>query len=197
MARDLHDGLGGMLAGIKYSMNALRGNMVLTGDMTRSFERSIDMLDSSIHELRRVAHNLMPEALLRFGLDTALRDYCQELDRGGITRVTYQSIGLDELQADNPSQLHIYRIAQELVHNACKHAQASHVLLQVSVSGRQVSVTVEDDGIGFDPVTLKQATGIGLANLENRARLMQGRVDLQSAPGKGTSVHVELKLPEA
>lgn len=197
MARDLHDGLGGMLAGIKYSMNALRGNLVMTADMARSFERSIDMLDSSIHELRRVAHNLMPEALLRFGLDAALRDYCQELGQTGTPRVTYQSIGLDPLDADSASQLHIYRIAQELVHNACKHAHASQVLVQVSAMGRLVSVTVEDDGIGFDPLTLKSAQGIGLANLENRARMLHGRVDVQSAPGKGTSVHVELKLPDA
>jgi signal transduction histidine kinase len=67
IAKDLHDGLGGMLSGIKYSFNNMKGNLIMTPENSRAFERSMDMLDSSIKEMRRVAHNMMPR-LVRFGL---------------------------------------------------------------------------------------------------------------------------------
>ena len=83
LAKDLHDGLGGMLSGIKYSMNTMKGNLVMTNENSLAFERSMDMLDSSIKEMRRVAHNMMPEALVKFGLDTALKDFCNDINQSG------------------------------------------------------------------------------------------------------------------
>ncbi|MEO6681730.1 MAG: tetratricopeptide repeat protein, partial [Ginsengibacter sp.] len=76
LAKDLHDGLGGMLSGIKFSMNNMKGNLIMTPENAQAFERSMDMLDSSIKEMLRVAHNMMPESLVKFGLDTALKDFC-------------------------------------------------------------------------------------------------------------------------
>ncbi|MBL0134580.1 MAG: tetratricopeptide repeat protein [Chitinophagaceae bacterium] len=75
LAKDLHDGLGGMLSGIKFSLNTMKGNLVMTPENSKAFENSLDMLDSSISEMRRVAHNMMPEALVKFGLNTALKDF--------------------------------------------------------------------------------------------------------------------------
>ncbi len=81
LAKDLHDGLGGMLSGIKYSFQTMKGNLVMTPENHQAFERSMDMLDSSIKEMRRVAHNMMPEALVKFGLDTALKDFCNDINQ--------------------------------------------------------------------------------------------------------------------
>jgi signal transduction histidine kinase len=92
LAKDLHDGLGGMLSGIKYSLNTMKGNLIMTPDNAQAFERSMDMLDSSIKEMRRVAHNMMPEALVKFGLDTALKDFCNDVNQSGALKVNYQSI---------------------------------------------------------------------------------------------------------
>jgi len=90
LAKDLHDGLGGMLSGIKYSLHTMKGNLIMTPDNTQAFERSIDMLDSSIREMRRVAHNMMPETLVKFGLDTALKDYCHDVNQHGPCKINYQ-----------------------------------------------------------------------------------------------------------
>ncbi|MBS1512483.1 MAG: hypothetical protein JST86_16685 [Bacteroidetes bacterium] len=192
LAKDLHDSLGGMLSGIKYSMNSMKGNLILTPETAQAFERSMDMLDSSIKEMRRVAHNMMPEALVKFGLDTALKDFCNDINQSGALKVTYQSIGVSNTAIDQTAAITIYRIVQELINNTMKHAAAKSAIVQVSKTNGQISVTVEDDGKGFDPVILQSAKGIGWTNIQSRIDFLKGTLDVQSAPGKGTSVHIEL-----
>jgi signal transduction histidine kinase len=192
MAKDLHDGLGGMLSGIKYSMNNMKGNLILTPDTAQAFERSMDMLDSSIKEMRRVAHNMMPEALVKFGLDTALKDFCNDISQSGALKLNYQSIGMDKSNIDQTTSIAIYRIVQELINNTIKHAAAKKAIVQVTQSDDLLSLTVEDDGIGFDPVILQRVRGIGWSNIQSRIDFLKGTLDVQSGEGKGTSVHIEL-----
>lgn len=194
LAKDLHDGLGGMLSGIKYSLNTMKGNLVMTPDNAEAFERSIDMLDSSIQEMRRVAHNMMPEALVKFGLDTALRDFCLHISQSGALKISYQSIGLAGIPLEQTVAVTIYRIVQELINNTIRHAAAQNAVVQLSVTAAILSVTVEDDGKGFDIATLKQSAGIGWSNIENRIHFLNGKLDIQSAENKGTSVLIELPL---
>ena len=194
LAKDLHDGLGGMLSGIKYSMNSMKGNLIMTPDNAQAFERSMDMLDSSIKEMRRVAHNLMPEALVKFGLDTALKDFCNSINQSGALKVSYQSIGLDNQIIDQTIAITIYRIIQELINNTIKHAAATQAIVQLSKSNGTLSVTVEDDGKGFDSTILQGTKGIGWSNIQSRVDFMKGKLDVQSAPGNGTSVLIELAV---
>lgn len=193
LAKDLHDGLGGMLSGIKYSFQNIKENLVLTPDNARAFERSLDMLDSSIREMRRVAHNMMPETLVRYGLDEALQEFCNEIDRSGAVHASYQSIDMYKVELEQTAAVNIYRIVQELVTNAIKHAAATQILVQAHTSEQDglLSVTVEDDGKGFDPKTIGQTGGIGWSNILNRIEFLKGKLDVQSAPGKGTSVLIE------
>ncbi|HSK12759.1 MAG TPA: sensor histidine kinase [Phnomibacter sp.] len=192
LAKDLHDGLGGMLSGIKHTMSAMQENLVMTEENEKAFARSMDMLDSSIREMRRVAHNLMPETLVKFGLDTALRDFCNEIDQSGVLKVTYHSIGLYNASIGDSTSISIYRIIQELMNNTIKHAAATSALVQVSMIDSRISMTVEDDGIGFDTSILQGAKGIGWANIRSRVDLMKGQMDIRSGPNSGTSVHIEL-----
>ena len=194
LAKDLHDGLGGMLSGIKYSFNTMKGNLIMTPESQQAFDRSIDMLDSSIKEMRRVAHNMMPEALVKFGLDTALKDYCNDINQSGALKVSYQSYGLEGSETDQTQApaITIYRIVQELINNVLKHAAARTVLVQVTRAEATISVTVEDDGKGFDPAILDRAQGIGWSNIRNRVEFLKGKLDIRSAPDKGTSVHIEI-----
>lgn len=194
LAKDLHDGLGGMLSGIKYSLNTMKGNLIMTPDNAQAFERSMDMLDSSIKEMRRVAHNMMPEALVKFGLDTALKDFCNDINQTGALSVTYQSIGLESEEINLTTAITIYRIVQELINNTMKHAAARQAIVQVAKSGNQLTVTVEDDGKGFDTAIIKGTSGIGWANIQNRVDFLKGKLDVNSEPGKGTSVLIELNV---
>jgi two-component system, NarL family, sensor kinase len=194
LAKDLHDGLGGMLSGIKYSFNTMKGNMIMTPDNAQAFERSMDMLDSSIKEMRRVAHNMMPEALVKFGLDTALKDFCNEIQKSGALQISYQSIGLQNEVIDQTVGITVYRIVQELINNTMKHAMAKTAIVQVTKSNNQLSVTVEDDGKGFDTAIINNPVGMGWSNITNRVEFLKGKLDVDSQHGKGTSVHIEINV---
>ncbi len=194
LAKDLHDGLGGMLSGIKHSLSSMKENLVMTPANAQAFERSLDMLDSSISEMRRVAHNMMPEMLVKYGLDTALREFCHEITGSGVTEVNYQSIGMENAAIDQTVAVTTYRIAQELVNNAIKHGHAQGVLVQLHLSKQEklLALTVEDDGKGMDSGVLKQSKGMGWKNIQSRVDFLKGKLDVQSAPGKGTSVMIEI-----
>ncbi len=194
LAKDLHDGLGGMLSGIKFSLNNMKGNLIMTHDNAQAFERSIDMLDSSIREMRRVAHNMMPEVLIRYGLNDAVKEFCSEIDQSGVVHINYQSVGMEKINIEQTVSITIYRIVQELVNNAIKHAMAKNVLVQLHFAQAEIllAVTVEDDGKGFDKAALKQSSGIGWSNIQNRVEFLKGKLDVNSAPGKGTSVLIEV-----
>ena len=138
LAKDLHDGLGGMLSGIKYSLNTIKAGLDLDTYHTHAFERSIDMLDSSINEMRRVAHNMMPESLVSWGLDTALKDFCNEINRSGALEISYQSIGLENAVTKPTVAITVYRIVQELINNMLKHAAAKSAIVQITKRGTPV-----------------------------------------------------------
>lgn len=193
LAKDLHDGLGGMLSGVKFSLANMKSNVVLDADSTLVFERSLDMLDHSITELRRVAHNMMPEVLVRFGLSEALRSYCDTLRTSKLFRIDYQSVGTLE-RLPEKTEIFIFRIVQELLNNVVKHANATQVLVQLSCHENEVSVTVEDNGGGFDVGTERKSRGAGLESVRSRVEYLKGKLDIQSRPGQGTSVYVTVHV---
>lgn len=193
LAKDLHDGLGGMLSGIKYSLRNMKENLIMTPANALTFERSMDMLDSSIQEMRRVAHNMMPETLVKFGLDAALKDFCNDISQSGALQVTYQSIGMNGSDISQTTTITIYRIVQELINNVIKHGAARTAIVQISKTGDKVSLTVEDDGKGFDPAILRGTKGAGWSNIQNRVGYLKGNTDIRSEAGKGTSILIEFE----
>jgi two-component system NarL family sensor kinase len=193
LAKDLHDGLGGMLSGVKFSLMNMKTNLVVKHENVVMFERSLDMLDTSIQELRRVAHNMMPEALVKFGLDEALKDYTDNINNAKFIKVNYQSFGMDQ-RLDSNTEIIVYRVVQELLANVFKHAQATEVVLQLLREENRLSVTVEDNGKGFNAKDLEQNRGAGWANIRSRVDYLKGKLDLNSEEGKGTSVYIELQV---
>ncbi len=194
LAKDLHDGLGGMLSGIKYSFTTMKENLIMTPDNQQAFARSMDMLDSSIKEMRRVAHNMMPETLVRFGLDTALNDFCNDINTSGALNVNYHSAGLETIEFDQTFNITIYRIIQELINNIMKHAQATSAIVQVIKTDKKITFTVEDNGKGFDISILNSSKGIGWTNIKNRVEFLKGTLDITSREAEGTSVQIEINI---
>jgi len=195
LARDLHDGLGGLLAGVKHSIINMKENVVITSDAAAVFERSLGMIDTAMKELRRVAQNMMPEALAKFGLEEALKDYCASSSTAAC-KVIFQSFG-GPAQLDSATEIIIYRIIQELVYNALKHAEASQIMVQLVKGDDWITLSVEDNGKGFDVNKLKTAAGAGWSNISSRLDYLKGKIDLKSQQDMGTSVNIEIKIPEA
>lgn len=191
LAKDLHDGLGSMLSGVKFSLMNMKSNLIVNHENVIQFERSLDMLDTSIQELRRVAHNMMPEALIKFGLDEALKDYCNNINNAHIVQVNYQSFAMEK-RTESTTEIIIYRIIQELFTNIFKHAKATEVLVQLLREENRISITVEDNGKGFDVHDIERSKGAGWANIRSRVEYLKGKLDLHSEVDKGTSVNIEV-----
>ncbi len=197
LARDLHDGLGGMLSGVKFQLNSMKGNVILSEENAQTFTKSISQIDNAIAEMRRVAHNMMPEALLKFGLNETLKSYCESVSQSSELTVSYQSFGMEE-RLEQTNEIVIYRIVQELLNNTIKHANATKSNIQLARNGNVISLTVEDNGRGYDvnseQIASKLAmTGIGLSNINHRVEYLNGKMDVQS-DNKGTSTHIEFEI---
>ena len=193
LARDLHDGLGGMLSTVKFYLASAQGRVPLPPEPAELLGQAIGRLDSSIGELRRVARNLMPEALLAFGLAQALQDLCAATQQAGGVPVQLHLHGL-ETRLPQPLEVELYRLVQELLNNVLKHARAQQVLVQLMRHDAELHLVVEDDGQGFD--TAAAGTGVGLRSVQARARYLGGTLEVQSQPGQGTSVSLELRVPQ-
>jgi two-component system, NarL family, sensor kinase len=191
MAGDLHDGLGGMLARVKINLSKLvTHNHEPT--MTPDLNKVIDQLDNSVNELRRIARNMMPESLVSLGLEAALTDMCSSLT-SDTTHVNFQAFDISHSIAKD-IQSTIYRIVQELLTNAIRHAHASQVVVQCSQNESTFFITVEDNGKGFDAKAINLKNGIGLANVKSRVDYLGGKMDIASAPGDGTTINIELNV---
>lgn len=157
------------------------------------FERSLDMIDTSIKELRRVAHNLMPEMLTKFGLDEALKEYCNSINATKLLTVKYQALGM-ETRLENSTEIIIYRIVQELLNNTIKHAAATEAFVQLIRDGSRLNIVVEDNGKGFDTSLTGNNNGAGLANVRSRVDYLKGQLAIHAEAGKGTLINIEFNV---
>ncbi len=190
IARDLHDGLGGMLASVKINLSRISFSNNET-IFTEELPKIINQLDNSVNELRRIARNMMPETLLNSGLEVALKDICESL-LSEKTTFDFQvfNIGKDISEA---MQVAIYRIVQELVTNAIRHADASKIMVQCSQNEKVFYITIEDNGKGFNQAD-KENNGIGLINVKNRVFYLNGQIEIVSSKGEGTTINIELNV---
>lgn len=185
LSKDLHDGIGGMLSATKLKIANMKGNLTIPEEHVETFNMALNMLDNSIRELRRVAHNLMPESLMKYGLNPALQDFCNSLEN-----VQYHFYGSDR-RLDEKFETSVYRIVQELVTNAVKHSGAEQINVQLIVEEDRVSIVVQDNGKGFDAEVVKHSKSGGLQNIRFRVTSFNGHLDISSKPGSGTEITIE------
>jgi two-component system, NarL family, sensor kinase len=188
LARDLHDGLGSMLSGLKLYYSG-------TQQINKNeFEQVNLQLDNSIKELRQIAQNLMPESLLKLGLIAALKDLCLRFSND-TTMIEFQEFGIQNTISES-KQITIYRIIQELINNAMKYANASEILVNCSQNENTFLITVEDNGTGFDVKKANLFDGMGLKNIKNRVDFLKGELEIDSQPQTGTVFNIELNVFE-
>ncbi|AZA76378.1 sensor histidine kinase [Chryseobacterium sp. G0186] len=189
LARDLHDGLGGLLSGTKLQLSYLDPHKTQT--IEEGISKSINQIDDAVEELRRVAHNLMPDLLMKYGLEVAIQEFASRMSN------TTLNIHTEFIKYSNSiseeKQLLIYRIIQELVNNVIKHADASEIIIQISEEDNLLNLTVEDDGKGFDRSTLDMRKIAGFHNIESRVQFLKGTMNVISELNIGTSI--ELQIP--
>jgi signal transduction histidine kinase len=188
IARDLHDGIGSRLSALKMQLQTINES----DSNIAAVKFFSDSLSKSIVELRQVAFNLMPETLLKLGLELALKDLCHSLHTQNIT-VTFQSNEISK-SIKATDQVTIFRIVQELINNALKHSNCNEIIVDCSQNDNLFLITVEDNGKGFSSDDLVAFNGLGLKNIKNRIELLKGKLDVQSISNKGTIFNIELLL---
>ncbi|QQS52170.1 MAG: hypothetical protein IPM71_05400 [Bacteroidota bacterium] len=171
----------------------MKGNFILDEKGKTDFGNALELLDKSVHELRQVAHNMMPEALIKFGLKDALTDFCTSLENLKEINIQFRFYGENQ-RMDQNIEIALYRIAQELVNYALKHSGASEVLIDLVQDKERINLTIEDNGKGFDIDKISEFKGMGLKSLKSRVNALNGVFDIMSIPGKGTEIKVEFGL---
>lgn len=187
IGRELHDGISGRLTAINLNIAAIRQRHKGIAAMDE-LAAVMDMLQAATLEIRKTAHNLIPDYLLQKGLPEVLTAFTADVSRGGHLQLeTYFTGNLDAL--DKSFALIMFRIIQELVHNIIKHAYASYAEVQVRSHNEQVTISVEDNGVGFD--TNSKTNGLGLQQIKARVEGLSGFISVESYPGKGTTIYIE------
>jgi signal transduction histidine kinase len=194
ISESLHNGVGQILYATKLNLD--RVNPDLLPDQAAQLSEALDttgrLLTEAIRETRRVSHELLPVLLHDFGLEKAIDNFCQRFT-GTELRLTCRVVNLDD-RLDPPLEVALYRISQELILNAVKHAGADRVTLLLEKQAGELVLEVNDNGKGFGPGHAA-AKGMGLRTIRDRVKLLNGTADFASSPG-GVRATIRLPLPE-
>ena len=198
IGRDLHDDIASSLAMAKMLVDRLAGHPN-AADSAALLALARDVLGTAVEEVRSTSHNLYPAALARVGLAQSLHylaELCRRAETLAVTLDVHYPRPLPLAQ-----ELALYRICQELVHNAIKHAHgATRLVIRLRQQGPTLTLAVEDDGCGFSPTPAgpglpNTTTGVGLRSIGVRVQMLHARLHQHSAPGQGTRTSVELDDP--
>ncbi|MGF2414801.1 MAG: sensor histidine kinase, partial [Ferruginibacter sp.] len=192
IAKDLHDGLGGLFSTVKMYFSTLQHEQELLKSNSL-FNKSYELIDTASEEVRRIAHNMMPEVLMKLGLTHALQDMCSNISAGKLLQVKLQSYGMEQ-RLNASTEIMLYRIVQELLNNTIKHAQATEAIVQFNREGQRLTVTVEDNGRGFNTLEADEKKHAGLETIKSRVTYLNGNISIDSQQEIGTTVMMEFLL---
>jgi len=197
IARDLHDGACQEVAGAAIEVSNLqRRREIRDAGIQSALSMLRTRLGSIAESLRLLSHDLHPSVLQHIGLVPAVESHCVEVERQHDVRVRLKATG-DVEPIPASVALSLFRITQEALSNAVKHGRARHVVVTLSRTDVGLTLMVEDDGEGFDVARARREGGLGLVSIEERARLVKGRVVIRSAPTLGTSIEVHVPAEKA
>jgi len=192
-AADLHDEAGAMLSAIKLNLSQIEKKAAQpeTGMLAKESKKHIDEV---ISQIRRISRALMPPSLEKFGLVNALGEMVNWINNSDETEVILWARGEDNRFGGN-NEITVYRIVQELINNALKHAEASVITVKIRCTASSLCFSVADNGKGFSPGS-NHPKGLGLKNLESRSEMLKASFKIKSEPGKGTTAVFYMPLAE-
>lgn len=194
IAQELHDSLGSLLSSAQMQLRKLEERDIDRSD-SGFYKKASFMLQDAAREVRRISHDMMPEALVNLGLQASIEDLMLQISNDTGLDAQYYFSGIKEEGIPEKIKMAFFRIVQELSQNAIKHSDAEHFIVQVTQSEKSISLVVEDDGKGFDPVATRGSShGIGIKNIENRVKVLDGKLEISSRPGGPTIFEIEVPL---
>jgi signal transduction histidine kinase len=191
ISRDLHDDIGTKLSALKLLLSSVKDKAVRSdnSDLRALAQNAEQFISEVVGDLRQLLRNLSPSILEEFGYVVAIEGLANKINLTGLIHFSLNVFGFKQrLQKDY--ELSLYRITQELINNVLKHAGANNIYLHVGLRDEKITIMIEDDGKGFDLSAHKE--GYGIKNMETRAKLLSGKMLVESTPGKGTNVLIEI-----
>lgn len=189
IAEDLHDGIGQMMSAVKMNISSLADKIQFTNEQDKNLlDKTLALADESCKEVRTISHSMMPNALLKTGLSSAVKTFLDKIDHKKIN-VQLHTEGLEHKLDDNV-EIILYRVIQETVNNVIKHAKANRLDIAIVKDEDGIACTIEDNGVGFD--TNLPTNGIGLKNIQSRVAYLNGTVEFNAAMNKGTLVAIHV-----
>ncbi len=201
ISRDLHDHIAQDLSSLNIGLQTLfDGHENIDPELHEKLAYIIKILQRSITDVRNLAYDLRPPGLDQLGLVRTLYIYCEEFEKTSGIRTDFSAAGLDGLRLDDDAQINIYRLIQEALHNAKKHAMAQRVVIRLVVSSPHLLVRIIDDGRGFDVANWKTGAisekHMGLQSMVERTELLGGSIDIRSRPDSGTGIFIKIPIKE-
>lgn len=190
IAKDLHDSLGGLLSTVKLHFDAIQTRDEHISDL-KEYRKAYTLLDDACNEVRNISNNLQPDALLSLGVVPAISDLVNRFQSDETPQIDFQHFEVTDRLGQSTS-LNIYRIVQELLTNSLKHANASHILIQLDQKEDELMITVEDDGSGYSPDAVDK--GMGTGNIASRVNFLKGDLNIHSVTNEGTSILITVPL---
>lgn len=191
IVKELHDGVGQLLTAISMQLDLLDGSPERKSELKK-------YINDAVVEIKRISYNVMPQAIVDFGLEAALNGLCESVKRYSSLVIDFRYIRELEQKLDFDVSIAVYRIMQEGLNNIVKYAHARHVNMHILDKADELYCVLEDDGQGFDMASVVNgaSVGSGLRNIRERAQLMNGTAEIQSAPGHGTVIEIHIPLKE-
>lgn len=192
ISKDLHDGIGQQLSGLKMAWSQLSSKIKTTSENDAvTLNKLTTILDDAANDVRNISHQMMPRALEEFGLVSAVDDMLEKSFSNSNIKYEFEHFGIKN-RFPEKIEIGLYRITQELINNILKHSKASEVGVQLFQNKKNLVIVVEDNGSGFD--LKKNKSGHGMTNVNYRSRAIGGTVNIESAIGNGTLVTVRIAL---
>lgn len=188
IAADLHDDLGPLVSSIKFSVGSLD---VYSETDTKTVDRVFEHIDSLMQRMREISNDMMPQTLLRKGLVAAIEEYIDNIQKPDTLQI--QFIYDDTVNLPGHLTIHLYRIVQEIIHNAIKHSNANSLKIELKQENNAIVLLSADNGNGFDyNLQSRENRGLGLRNLFSRTEMLGAAMYVESAPGKGCRYTIEI-----
>lgn len=193
LASELHDNLGGTLAAVKMHIGNLQTNLQTTQYPEELLEKANTLISAAYKDVRNIAHARNSGVMAKDGLLPAVQKLARTLSNKDTLTIEVQDYGLTK-RLNNDLEITIFRIIQELVTNIVKHANASQASISLTQHQEELSIIVEDNGVGFIAKKLEVKNGMGLGSIERRVEHLEGSMEVDSTPGRGTNILIDIPL---
>lgn len=190
ISRELHDSLGNLLSTVKIHFGILQTSLDKRDEQSI---KVVQLLDQAHSEVRRISHDMASNVLSKFGLAAAVMDLVENLNESNTLQVDFL-VNKKGDDIEGLFEIHLFRIVQEAVNNILKHSRATKVTINLCIWKEEINLIIEDNGVGFSFYEIKDNRSMGFSNLQARVDLMNGKLNIDSSKGSGTSLVVEIPL---